>query len=107
MTQVHVVVRRINPAFKIDLVQVGCIKDGRFSTIPLDALGNTPVSEFVEHSNISDSPYIDHSQVPSLMEGLITYPGFSVDFFDNTLVLMFNADLVYDEVASKEKGKGD
>ena len=106
MTHVHVVIRRINPALKVDLVQVGCIKDEQFEPLPLDALARTPITDHVEHSTISTSPYIDHSRVPSLVEGLIAYPDFSIDFFDNTLVLMFNADLTYDESASKEEGKG-
>lgn len=106
MTQVHVVLRRVNPAFNIDFIQVGYIKDGQFSPLSLDALANTPVSDYVERSNISSSPYINHSRVPSLMEALIAHPGFSFEFFDNTLVLMFNADLLHDEVASEEKGKG-
>lgn len=106
MTQVHIVVRRINPALNVDLVQVGCIKDDRFSTLPLDALDHTPVSDFVEHSSISASPYINHRQIPSLVEALIAYPDFSIDFFDNTLVLMFSTDLTHNESASKEEGKG-
>ena len=106
MTQVHVVIRRINPALKVDFVQVGCIKDDQFSTLPLDALDHTPVSDFVEHSSISASPYINHCQIPSLLEALVAYPDFSIDFFDNTLVLMFSTDLTHDESASKEEGKG-
>ena len=106
MTQVHVVVRRINPALKIDLVQVGCIKDGQFSTLPLDALDYTPVPNFLEHSSISASPYINHCNIPSLVEALIAYPDFSIDFFDNTLVLAFSTNLTHDESPSKEEGKG-
>ena len=44
MTHVHVVIRRINPAFKIDLVQVGYIKDGQFETLHLSDLAHTPIS---------------------------------------------------------------
>jgi len=106
MTQVHIVIRRISPALKVDFVQVGCIKDDQFSTLPLDALDRTPVSDFVEQSSISTSPYINHCQIPSLVEALIAYPDFSIDFFDNTLVLMFGTDLTHDESASKEEGKG-
>lgn len=106
MTQVHIVIRRINPALKVDLVQAGCIKGDQFSTLPLDALDHTPVSDFVERSSISDSPYIDHRQIPSLVEALVAYPDFSVDFFDNTLVLMFSTDLAHDEGTAKEEGKG-
>lgn len=103
MTQIHVVIRRINPAFKVDLVQVGYIKDGQFLTLPLDSLKNTPVSKYVDHSSISDSPYIEHCSVLNLIEALISYPGFSVEFFDNTFVLMFNLDLTCDESPSKKE----
>lgn len=106
MTHVHVVIRRVNPALKVDLVQVGCIKDEQFKTLHLDALARTPISDYVEYSTISASPHIDHSRISSLVEALIAYPDFSIDFFDNTLVLMFNADLTHDESTSKEEGKG-
>lgn len=105
MTHVHVVIRRINPAFKVDLVQVGCIKNEQFEPIHLDTLAHTPISDYVECSNISTSPYISHHRVPSLVEALIAYPDFSIDFFDNTLVLMFSTDLPHNESTSKEEGK--
>lgn len=107
MTQIHVVIRRINPALKIDLVQVGYIKDGQFVSLPLGSVGHTPVVDYVNHSSISDSPYIDHSAVSSLVGSLAPYPDFSTEFFDNTLVLMFSTNLPYDESASKEEGKRD
>lgn len=106
MTHVHVVIRRINPAFKIDLVQVGYIKDGQFEPLHLSDLARTPISDYVEHSSIAASPYIDHSRISSLVESLIAYPDFSIDFFDSTLVLMFSTDLTHNESTSKEKGKG-
>lgn len=100
MTQIHVVIRRINPAFKIDLVQVGYIENGQFSALSLDALKHTPVSLYVERSSIADSPYIEHRSVFSLIEALSSYPNFDVEFFDNTMVLMFDFDLVLGESAS-------
>lgn len=106
MTQIHVIIRRINPALKIDLVQVGRIKDGQFSNIPLAALGRTPVSDYVRFCSVSDSPCIDHHSICSFVEALIAYPGFAIEFFDNTLVLMFDFDLTDDESPSKEEGKG-
>lgn len=106
MTQVHVVIRRINPAFKIDLVQVGYIKNGQFSALTLNALEGTPVSTYVEHSSIADSPYIEHCSVFSLVGALSAYPNFNIEFFDNTLVLMFDFDLTDDESSSEEEGKG-
>ena len=107
MTHVHVVIRRINPAIKIDLVQVGYIKDEQFETLHLRELAHTPVPDYVEHSHIAASPYIEHSRIPSLVEALVAHPDFSVDFFDNTLVLMFSTNLTHDESTSKEEGKGD
>ena len=106
MTHVHVVIRRINPAFKIDLVQVGYVKDGQFEALCLGDLAHTPISDYVEHSSIAASPYIDHCCIPSLVEALVAYPDFSIDFFDNTLVLMFSTDLTHNENTSKEEGKG-
>lgn len=106
MTQIHVVIRRINPAFKIDLVQVGYIENGQFSSLSIDALKRTPVSTYVEYSSISDSPYIEHCSVFSLIDALSAYPNFGVEFFDNTLVLMFDFDLTDDESSSEEEGKG-
>jgi len=106
MTQIHVVIRRINPAFKIDLVQVGYIKNGQFSALSLGALKRTPISTYVEHSSIADSPYIEHCSVFSLVDALREYPNFDIEFFDNTLVLMFDFDLLLDESAPQEEGKG-
>lgn len=106
MTQVHVVIRRINPAFKIDLVQVGYVENGQFSALSLGVLKRTPVSAYVEHSSIADSPYIEHCSVFSLIDALSAYPNFSIEFFDNTLVLMFDLDLTCDESSSEEEGKG-
>lgn len=106
MTHVHVVIRRINPAIKIDLVQVGYIKDGQFETLHLSELAHTPISDYVEHFSIATSPCIEHSSIPSLVEALFAHPDFSVDFFDNTLILMFSTNLTHDESSSKEEGKG-
>ena len=106
MTQIHVVIRRINPAFKIDLVQVGYIENGQFLSFSIDALERTPVFTYVEHSSIADTPYIEHSSVFSLISALSSYSNFAVEFFDNTLVLMFDFDLTLDESASEEEGKG-
>lgn len=106
MTHVHVVIRRINPALKIDLVQVGYIKDGQFEPLLLSDLAHTPIYDYVKHSRITDSPYIDHCNIPRLVEALVAYLDFSIDFFDNTLVLMFSTDLTRNESTSKEEGKG-
>lgn len=106
MTQIHVVVRRINPALKIDFVQIGRIKDGQFDTLSLGAIADSPIARYFKSSHISDSLYVDHSEIPNLVSACEVLPGFNVEFFDNTLVLMFDFDLNYDEGATKEEGKG-
>ena len=107
MTQVHIAVRRINPALKIDLVQVGCLRDGQFHPFPLDVIEDLPISNLFKHSDISESLYIDHSKVPALVSDSSCLPKFGLEFFDNTLVIMFNYNLNYDESTTKEEGKRD
>lgn len=106
MTQIHVVVRRISPALKVDLVQIGRFKDGQFDPLPLGAIANTPIVHFFDTSDISDSLYVKHSEIANLIAACGDLPGFNVEFFDNTIVLMFDFDLNYDEGATKEEGKG-
>lgn len=106
MTQIHVVIRRINPALKIDLVQVGRIKDGRFDALSPDAIANFPIAHYFKSSHISDSLYVNHSEISNLIDACVALSSFSVEFFDNTLVLMFDFNLDCDEVPTKEEGKG-
>lgn len=106
MTQIHIVLRRVNPALDVDLAQVGYLKDGQFSQLSLDVFENTPIFGHFISSAISNLPYIPHSLVCRLVADLSAYPHFSVDFFDNTLVLMFDFKLDCDEGATKEEGKG-
>lgn len=107
MTQIHVVIRRINPALKIDLVQIGRIKDGQFDPIPFSAIADSSIAPYLKNSYISDSLYVDHSEIAALISACCIRPGFCIEFFDNTIVLMFNFDLDCDESAKKEEGEGD
>lgn len=106
MTEIHVVVRRVNPALKIDLVQVGYLKDCQFTPIPFDAIENFPITRFLKSSHISDSLYVNHSDISNLVAACESLPGFRVEFFDNTFVLIFNFEFNCDEGATKEEGKG-
>ena len=106
MAQIHVVLRRVNPALDVDLAQVGYIEDGQFSQLTLDIFADTPVFDYFLTSDISKSPYVKHQAVASLVATLASYPKFSVEFFDNTLVLMFDFNIVCNESPSKEEGKG-
>jgi hypothetical protein len=105
MTQIHVLVRRINPAFKIDLVQVGYLKDGQFVSLPLDAIADCPISQFLDSSSISDSLYIYHSRITDFITTGANLPGFRVEFFDDTIVVMFDFNLNCDEGTTEEEGK--
>lgn len=105
MTQIHVVLRRVNPALDVDLAQVGYLKDGQFSPLSLDVFKDTPIFDHFVRSAISNLPYIPHSLVSRLLADLAAYPHFSVDFFDNTLVLMFDFKYVDDEGPSEKERK--
>lgn len=107
MTQVHIVLRRVNPALDIDLVQVGHIKDGQFLPLSPDILSGTPIFDYLLTSAVSESPYVAHSSVSGLLATLASYPKFAVEFFDNTLVLMFDFNIDCDESTPKEEGKRD
>ena len=106
MTEIHVVIRRINPAFKIDLVQIGRLKDCQFEPLPFGAIENSPIAPFLKNSNICDSPYIDHSDVSNLIAACEGLPGFDIEFFDNTIVIMFDFELNYDESTTKKEESG-
>ena len=106
MTQIHVVLRRINPALDVDFVQVGCIKNDQFSPLPLDVFSDTPIFSYFLTSDISRSPYVKHQSVAGLVSSLASYPKFAVEFFDNTLVLMFDFNIDHNESPSEEEGKG-
>ena len=105
MKQIHIVLRRVNPALYIDLVQVGYLKDGQFSQLSLDVFKDTPIFSHFDRSAISDHPYISHGLVSRLLADLAAYPHFTVDFFDNTLILMFDFNFDSDEVPPKEERK--
>ncbi len=105
MSQIHVVIRRINPALKIDFVQIGCLKENQFEPLPSSVIEDTPVARFLKSSSISDSLYIDHSELFALVTTCGSLPHFRVEFFDNTLVLMFDFNLDCDESTTKEERK--
>lgn len=107
MPQIHVVLRRVNPALKIDLAQVGRLSDHQFDPLPFSAIENSPIACFLKSSPISDSLYVDHSDISKLITACSDLPRFSIEFFDNTIVLMFDFNLNDDEGATKEEGKGD
>jgi len=107
MTQIHVVIRRINPALKIDLAQVGYLKDRQFESLPFSAIADSPIAPYLKSSHISDSLYVDHSDISGLVGVCEALPDFCIEFFDNTIILMFNLDIDCNEVTSKEEGKRD
>lgn len=106
MAQIHIVIRRVSPALKIDLVQVGRFKDGQFDPLPLGAIADTPFVRFFENSDISDALYINHSEIANLVAACEDFSGFGIEFFDSTIVLVFNFNLNYDEGATEKEREG-
>lgn len=106
MTRIHIVILRVSPALKVDLARIGRFKDGQFDPLPLGSIADVPVARFFESSDISDSPYVNHSKIADLVAACEGLPGFGIEFFDNTIVLMFDFNLNHDEDATKKEGKG-
>ena len=106
MTRIHLVLRRINPALKIDLVQIGYIDNGQFKELPFSSFEHLPVLSIIRSDSISDSHYIYHSDISGLAANLSAFSGFAVEFFDNTLILMFDFNVDSYESTSKEEGEG-
>lgn len=106
MRQIHFVINRINPALKINLVRIGEIVEGQFKPVDSKVFADETFYPLIQHSDISEAPYILHSKVLNLVSALSARDGFKVDFFDNTMVLIANFNLDTDEVAPKEENKG-
>lgn len=106
MAQIHLVLRRINPSLKIDLAQVGYIENGQFVNLPVSSLKDIVLLTLLKDDLISDSYYVFHSDVSPLVVGLSSLPGFALEYFDNTLVVMFDFNIDLHESTSKEEGKG-
>jgi len=107
MTQIHVIIRRINPALKIDLVQVGHLNDRQFEPLPFGVIADSPVAPYLKSSDISDSLYVNHSDISGLVGVCETLPDFCIEFFDNTIILMFNLNIDCDESPSEKEGERD
>ena len=103
MKQIHFVINRINPSLKIDSVRIGEIVDGQFKELPLSDFDQSPVPSFVQSSPISENPFIYHSSVSGLVSELSSFPGFAIEFFDNTMILMFDFNTDPHESSSKEE----
>lgn len=106
MKQIHFVISRINPSLKIDGVRIGEVVDGQFKELPLSDFDQSPVPSFVQASSISENPFIYHSAVSGLVRELSSFPDFSIEFFDNTLILMFGFNTCSHEGTSKEENSG-
>lgn len=103
MSQIHVVLTRINPALAIDLVRLGRLEDGQFVQLPLELFADTPFSDLIRVTDISDSAYLHHKNVSRLVSSLSCYPGFALDYFDNTLVIVFDFNLSENEVSTSKE----
>lgn len=105
MKQIHFVINRINPSLKIDSIRIGELVDGRFSPVNLEVFSGQAFYPLVMNSEISDTSYVLHSKIPALLSDLSVRDGFSLDFFDNTMVLIANFNLDTDESSSKEENQ--
>lgn len=103
MKQIHFVFNRINPSLKIDHVRIGEIVDGRFKPVDPKVFSGEAFYPLIVNSEISDASYIFHSRIPAFLLDLSVRDGFSLDFFDNTMVLIANFKFDTDESSSKKE----
>lgn len=95
--QYHILLSRINPSLKIDLARICTIENGQAVALTVDEFLSTfadsdfvQLCSFLVHSHISDSLYIQHDDVSSLVSYLVDRSYVSIDYFDNNLVIIFD-----------------
>lgn len=95
--QYHILISRVNPSLKIDLVRFCTVKDGQAVTFTADEFSDFCAKEHFEFlkdvivkSDISDSMYIMHDQVFDLIKDLADFGFTSFDYFDNNLVIVLD-----------------
>ena len=97
--QYHILLSRINPSLKIDLARLCTIKDGQAVALTRDEIHDlfedsdlVQILRILTSSPISDSMYIMHEDVVTLVSYLADRVSISIDYFDNNLVIIFDYD---------------
>ena len=104
--QYHLVFTRINPTLRIDTLRICTLESGQAVSVGADdflAVVSSDIpalSDFFHKSDISDELYIYHSNIKDILDCLVNFK-FSVDYFDNNLVIVF--DYEQKEKASEKK----
>lgn len=95
--QYHILISRINPSLKIDLVRVCTIVGGQAKTLTSDEFSDLVATapfwflgDFIESSDISDSMYISHARISEFIQNFLAVSSVTVDFFDNNFVIVFD-----------------
>lgn len=107
MIQVHFCFRRVNPAVRIDLLNVGTIKEGQFAPLDdrqLDLLRNCLTSygfsDFIHMDDLSPEQYVIHDHVASFV---CAFSPDRLEWFQDTLVVGLTLDLESYESSEKEE----
>lgn len=102
--QYHILISRVNPALKIDLVRFCTIVDGQAKAFTTDEFTDFCRSnnfdgllKLIVHSHISDSMYIEHDRIFALVKALLCVDSITIDYFDNNLVIIFDYDTETEE----------
>lgn len=95
--QYHILLSRITPLLKIDIARLCVIKDGQAVALTRDEIHDlfkdsdlVQILGILMSSSISDSMYIMHEDVATLISYLADRVSISIDFFDNNLVIIFD-----------------
>lgn len=107
MTSIHFCFRRVNPAMRIDFLNVGTIKEGQFTPLDdrqLDLLRNCLTScgfgDFIHEDDLSSEQYVYHDQVASF---IFAFSPDQLEWFQDSIVVVLTLDLESYESSEKEE----
>lgn len=107
MTQIHFCFRRVNPAMRIDFLNVGTIKEGQFAPLDdrqLNLLRNCLTSfgfgDFIHKDDLSSEQYVFHDQVTSFV---CAFSPDQLEWFQDSFVVVLTLDLESYESSEKEE----
>lgn len=107
MTQIHFCFRRVNPAMRIDFLNVGTVKEGQF--VPLDDrqlgslrryLTGSGLGDFIHKDDLSSEQYVYHDQVVSLISA---FTPDQLEWFQDSFIVVLTLDFESYESSEKEE----
>lgn len=107
MKQIHFCFRRVNPAMRIDFLNVGTIEEGRFTPLDdrqLDLLRNFLVhhdfDDFIHKDDLSSEQYVYHDQVNPFV---CAFAPDQLEWFQDSFIVVLSINLESYESSEEEE----